>query len=56
MDGRASSLSAEGAARNSPEVGDRATFLKACRSVNDFAKLGRISEGTYGVVYKYEPL
>ncbi len=27
----------------------------ACRSVDDFKKMERISEGTYGIVYKYAP-
>lgn len=56
VDGRASSISADGADGTSPVLANRATFLRPCRPVNDFSKVGRISEGTYGVVYKYEPI
>jgi len=27
-------------------------FLGACRSVNEFEKLNRVGEGTYGIVYR----
>ena len=27
-------------------------FLGSCRSVNEFEKLNRVGEGTYGIVYR----
>ena len=45
---------ASGAANGDAAEADapRANMLRECRSVEEFERLNRISEGTYGVVYR----
>ena len=42
----------DGEAAGPGSGGRDVSMLRACRSVDDFVRIDRISEGTYGVVYK----